>query len=82
MDTRTLTEFFKWCTLINIALLIFSAVMIMVASDLIYSVHGHLFNLPRETFDVVLYAFLGAYKIAILVLNLVPYAALRIIGRP
>lgn len=81
MDIRTLKEFFKWCTIINVALLILSAIMIIAAPDFIYSVQGQLFLMPREIFDVVLYAFLGLYKIVILVFNLVPYVALRIIEK-
>ena len=53
--------------------------MSVAAPDFIYNAHGQLFHLPREAFDVVLYAFLGLYKIFILVFNLVPYVALRIV---
>jgi hypothetical protein len=81
MDIRTLRAFFKWCTIINVALFVVSAIMILAASDFIYSAHGQLFHMPREAFDVVLYAFLGLYKIAILVFNLAPYVALRIIEK-
>ena len=81
MDIRTLREFFKWCTVINVALFILSAIMIMTATDFIYDVHGQLFHIPREAFDAVLYSFLGFYKIVILVFNLVPFVALLIVGR-
>ena len=81
MDIRTLTELFKWCTIINVALFILSAIMIMAAPDFIYGWHGQLFHMPREAFDVVLYSFLGLYKIVILVFNLVPYVALRIVEK-
>jgi hypothetical protein len=37
--------------------------------------------MPREVFDVVLYSFLGLYKIVILVFNFVPYVALRIVEK-
>jgi hypothetical protein len=81
MDIRTLTEFFKWCTIINVAIFIFSAIMIVAVSDFIYRAHGQLFHMPREAFDVVIYSFLGLYKIVILVFNLVPYVALRIVAK-
>jgi hypothetical protein len=81
MDIQTVTAFFKWCTIINGALLIVSALMFMVAPDLIHGIHGKLFSLPRETFDVVIYAFLGLYKIVFLIFNAVPYVALLIVGR-
>ncbi len=80
MDVRTLTAVFGWCTIINVALFILSAIMFIAAPDFIYNAHGQLFHMPREVFDVVLYSFLGLYKIVILVFNLVPYVALRIVG--
>jgi len=81
MDIRTLTEFFKWCLIINVALFFFSTIMIMAASDFIYSMHGKLFHLPREAFDVFMYSFLGLYKIVILTFNIAPYVALRIVEK-
>ncbi len=81
MDIRKLTEFFKWCTIINVTLFILSAIMFLAAPEFIYSAHGQLFHMPREAFDVVIYSFLGLYKIVILVFNLVPYVALRIVEK-
>ena len=80
MDFQKLTAFFKWCTIINIAVFALSTIMILAAPDFIYGAHGQLFHMPREAFDVVLYSFLGLYKIFILAFNLVPYVALRIVG--
>jgi len=80
MDVQTLTAFFKWCTIINLAVFAFSAIMIMAVPDFIFWVHGHLFHVSREAFDAILYAYLGLYKIVILALNIAPYIALRIIG--
>ncbi len=81
MNTQTLTDFIKWCTLINVALFFLSAILVLVASDFIYSAHGQLFHMPREAFDVVIYSLLGLYKIIILFFNIVPYLALRIIAK-
>jgi hypothetical protein len=38
------------------------------------------FPLPRETFNVGIYSFLGLFKIVFLVFNLIPYVALVIVG--
>ena len=81
MDIQTLTAFFKWCTIINGALLIFSVIMFIAIPDLIYAIHGWLFPLPREAFDVLIYGFLGLFKIVFLVFNAVPYVALLIVAR-
>ncbi len=80
MDIQTLTAFFMWCTIINVALFAWAALWCILAPDFLYRMHGRLFHITRETFDAVLYAFLGAYKILILVFSLVPYLALLIVG--
>ena len=80
MNIQILTSFFMWCTIINGSLLILSTIMIIPAEDLIYRIHSKWFSFPRETFNVAIYSFLGLYKIAILVFNLVPWIALLIIG--
>ena len=79
MDIRALKAFFGCCTVINGGLLILSTIVFIAAPDFIYNAHAQLFHLPREAFDAVIYGFLGLYKIVILVFNLVPYVALRIV---
>lgn len=80
MDIQLLTEFFMWCTIINGGLLIFWTIMLMSAPNLVYSTQSKFFPIPRETFSVVMYSFLGLFKIFFLVFNVVPYFALLIAG--
>jgi len=80
MDIQTLTTFFMWCTIINGALLIYWSIMSIVAPNMIYRMQSKWFPIPRETFNVVIYSFLGLFKIFFLVFNVVPYVALLIIG--
>ncbi len=81
MDIQKLTTFLMWCTIINGALLILSIIMFVSAPDFMYSMQSQLFPMARETFNVVLYSFLGLFKIFFLVSNAVPYAALLIIEK-
>jgi hypothetical protein len=82
MDMRKLTRFFLWCTIINGALLIVSfAVFAIGGTEFVYEMHGKWFAVPPETFNAILYLFLGIYKVAILIFNLVPYAALKIVAK-
>lgn len=82
MDTQKLTAFFLWCTIINAALLILSfAFLALGGLDFTYQWHGAWFAMTREAFGTTMYTLLGVYKIAILVFNLVPYVALRLIGK-
>ncbi len=80
MDIQTITTFFMWCTAINGGILILWAIFSMLAPDLVYRTQSKWFPIPRETFDVVIYSFLGIFKIFFLMFNAVPYAALLIMG--
>jgi hypothetical protein len=80
MDIEMLTRFFMWCTIINAGLLVFSFLIVAFAGDFVYKTHSKWFPMPRETFNVVLYSFLGIYKIAWLVFSVVPWVALKFIG--
>ena len=80
MDIQTLTRFLMWCTILNGALLVLWATTGLLGQDLVYRVQSRWFPIPRETFNVVFYSFLGFFKIVFLVFNVVPYAALLIVG--
>ena len=80
MDIQMLTEFFMWCTVINMSLLAFWSLMFLLAPDMVYRTQSRWFPISRETFNVALYSFLGLFKIVVIVFNLVPYLALMIIG--
>lgn len=80
MDIQALKEFFMWCTIINGAVLVFWSIICLFASDWVYRMHSRWFPMPREVFNVVIYSFLGVFKIVFLVFNVVPYVALLIIG--
>ena len=76
MDIQKLTSFLLGCLLINVTLLIFSTIIITCCKTFIYRIHSKLFSIKNETLDILLYAFLGIYKLLIIVFNLVPYIVL------
>ena len=80
MNTQTLTTFFMWCSVINGALFILGTLFFLFAPDFLYRTQSKWFPIPRETYNVVIYALFGLYKIVFLVFNVVPYVALLIIG--
>ena len=79
MDIHTLSTFFMWCTIINGTLFFFWGIMCFLAPDLVYRTQSKWFPIPRETFNVVIYSFLGLFKIFFVIFNLVPFLALQII---
>ena len=80
MDIQTLTSFFMWCTILNGGVFVYWATICMVAPDWLYGMQSRWFPIPRESFDVVIYGFLGLAKVVFVFFNLVPYLALLIIG--
>jgi len=80
MDIQTLTKFFMWCTILNVALLALSSLMCLCAGDWVYRIHSKWFSIPREAFNVAIYSFIGLYKILVITFNLIPYVALLIVG--
>lgn len=80
MELETLSRFFLWCTIINFAVLLLWFLLFSLAHDWIHRLHGRWFRLSVEQFNAIHYAGIAAYKIGILLFNLVPYVALRIIS--
>ncbi len=80
MDLQMLTAFFMWCTIINFGILMLSSVVLMFASDFVYGVHSKWFQISRESYNVVMYSYLGLFKVGLIVFSLVPYLALLIIA--
>ena len=74
----TLREFLGWCTVINIVILLIATIFIAFARDTITKIHSKLFKLSDVDLSHAYFQFLGQYKLAIYVFNLVPYIAVRI----
>jgi len=72
-DTRS---FLLWCTIVNYAVLVAWFVVFVFARDLMQRIHGKWFRLSRDQFDALHYAGMSAYKIGILLFNLVPLLVL------
>lgn len=81
IDLANLTEFLGWCTLLNYAVLVFSALLLVSGvGNWAKRLHGKLFNLSETELNALYFSYLANYKVAIFVLNLVPYLALKIIA--
>ena len=68
-----------WCAVMNGGLLVLWTIVLIVAPDFVYRTQSKWFPISRETFNVVIYSFLGLFKIVFLVFNVVPYVVLLII---
>jgi len=79
-DLSSLTTFFGWCSVVNIGLLAFSSLMLLGMKNMILSIHCKVTGIPGPELNVLYFQYLGHYKIAIIVLNIVPYLALKLMA--
>ncbi len=79
MSIEQLTSFLAWCTLLNSAFLIFASIALMAMRNSIAAIHSRMFGIDKPDLQTIYFKYLAYYKIAIIVFNLVPYLALRII---
>lgn len=80
MNTETLCSFLLWCLGINYGILVLWFFAFMVAHDFLHRLHARWFRISLEQFDAIHYAGMAIYKIGVLLFNLVPYLALRMMA--
>ncbi len=79
MTTKALTELLGWVSIINIAILMASTFMLIALRGFISNIHSRLFGLDEKDLGRAYFQYLAQYKIAIIVLNLAPYIALKVL---
>ena len=80
MTLATLTELLGWVSVINIIILLLSTFAVIVMREAITGVHSKLFGLDEKDLGRAYFQYLAQYKIAIIVLNIAPYIALKIMA--
>jgi len=80
MNLQLLTDFFMWCTIINGGLLLIWTGMYLICPDLLYRTQKKWFPGSKEIFFMMMYCFVGFFKVLYLMLNVVPFIALLLIG--
>lgn len=80
MNLHKLTQFFGWCTVINVAFLIFSSVTLVTFKTMIIKYHSKIVGVSVQELPALYFSFLANYKIATLVFCLTPYIALKVMS--
>ena len=81
MSIKAARRALLWCAIINYALLVVWFLLFVLLYEWLHQYWSRWFRLPAEQFDFLNFAGMMLLKIFILVFNLVPYVALRIVGR-
>lgn len=79
MTVEILLQWLGWMTVINAALLGVWLIAFVWMHDWMYRLHGRWFQLTPERFDAIHYGGMALFKMAVLLFNLVPYLALRLV---
>ena len=73
---ESLTEFLAWCSLLNMGLLLFSALMISWFGSWAKNIHGKMFGIPVEQLGPLYFNYLANFKLAVLIFNVIPFCVL------
>lgn len=79
MNIAQLTDFLLYCTLINYVILLIWFFAFTFAKSWMKKLHRQWFNLSDQNFDAIHYSAMAVYKIGILLLNFVPFIALKLL---
>jgi hypothetical protein len=74
------TTFFGWTTVINFVLLAVSTISVIAMRESISRMHGKMFGLEPVDLSRAYFQYIAQYKIAIIVLSLTPYVALKLMS--
>ncbi len=77
---EALATFFGWCTVINFGLLLFAGLFWILAKEGVGVFAARMFGVTTEELKVTFVSVLMQYRAAIVLLNLVPYIALKIMA--
>lgn len=79
-NMQVITTFLGWCAVVNLGIYLFTALALMGFRGPIKKIHSKLSAVPSEKLDELYFNYLGSFKMAIIVLNVAPYAALRLMA--
>ena len=78
MNLSDLKEFLQLCTLMNMGMLAFAAILVTRFKDKIIFIHSSLLKVKAENLPEMYIYYLAFYKIIFFVFNLIPYVAVEI----
>ena len=75
-----LREFMGWSSVINICLLTTTTLAVILMRESITKLHEKMFGIDARELPRIYFQYVAQYKLAIIILNIVPYVALKIIA--
>jgi len=78
---QQLTELLGWSTVINMGILLLAFFAVTSLKGIIIPIHNKLLGMGEADLTRAYFQYLANYKIVVLVFNLTPYVALKIMGQ-
>jgi len=78
MDVNEITTFLGWCTALNMGILAFAATFLCLFKGVAINVHSKLTGVSASKLPALYFSYMANYKIGVLIFNLVPYIALKL----
>ena len=78
MNFDIITDFFMWCSIINVSIIFISVIVFSLFSNFSYNNNKNLFSGNEIEFKKVIYTILLYYKVIVIVFNIVPFLVLTI----
>jgi len=79
MDLEVLKAFFFWWFIIDMAVYLFSVIMVLLLKDWMSGLHTKLFGISETVAKEVIYRYIATFKIMVIVFNFSPWIALVIL---
>ena len=79
-NLQTITAFLGWCTVVNVGIYLLIALSLMGLREPIKKIHSKISAVPSEKLNELYFNYLGNFKVAIIILNLVPYLSLKLMA--
>ena len=75
-----ITAFLGWCVVVNVGIYAITIIALALFRNTIKDIHSKLMGVPTEKLDELYFDYLGHFKLAIIILSLSPYLALKFMG--
>ena len=70
-----------WCIIMGGALLLFWLVVFLAMGDFGYQVHGRMFDLSRDGFNMMNYCGMACFKLCVFLFFVIPFLAIQLVRR-
>ena len=80
MTIEQLTSFFGWCAIVGFGIQIVSSLFLMFARGWVMGLHSKMAGVSESELPGMYMNYLGNLKIAVIVLSIVPWLALKLMA--